>query len=214
MEKIVIKAARRDVIGKKVSVLRREGIIPGVVYGHKIEPVAIQMNRKEVSRTLAGLTASSIITIDVDGVKHTALVREKQRNPLRNELIHVDFQAVSLKEKIRTKIELTLTGVAPAVKAFNGVVLQDKEFIEVEALPTDLPERVMIDISGLEKIGDLIRMSDLSLSDEVTVFDDPNETIVTVSGVAAEVVEEEAVEATGAEPEVVEKGKKDQEEEA
>lgn len=214
MEKIVIKAARRDVIGKKVSVLRREGIIPGVVYGHKIEPVAIQMNRKEVSRTLAGLTASSIITIDVDGVKHTALVREKQRNPLRNELIHVDFQAVSLKEKIRTKIELTLTGVAPAVKAFNGVVLQDKEFIEVEALPTDLPERVMIDISGLEKIGDLIRVSDLSLSDEVTVFDDPNETIVTVSGVAAEVVEEEAVEATGAEPEVVEKGKKDQEEEA
>ncbi len=213
MEKVVVKATRRSVIGKKVGVLRREGFIPGVVYGHHIEPIAILMNRREVTRTLAGLTASSIITIDIEGEKHSALIREKQRNYLRDELIHIDFQAVSLKEKIRSKIEITLTGVAPAVKNFNGIVLQDKEYIEVEALPSHLPERIVVDISGLEKIGDLIRVSDLSISEDVTVFDDLNETIVTISGVAVDLAEEEPAEAEGgAEPEVVEKGKKDKEE--
>jgi large subunit ribosomal protein L25 len=213
MEKVVVKAVKRSVIGKKVGALRREGNIPGVVYGHHIEPISILMNRREVTRAIAGLTSSSIITVDIDGEKHAALIREKQRNYLRDELIHIDFQAVSLKEKIRSKIQITLTGSAPAVKNFDGMVLQDKEFIEVEALPNDLPERINVDISNLQKIGDLIRVSDLTISDKVTVFDDGNETIVTISGVASDMAEEETVAAEGSEPEVVEKGKKEKIEE-
>ncbi|MHC1771158.1 MAG: 50S ribosomal protein L25 [Flexilinea sp.] len=213
MEKVVVKAVKRSVIGKKVGALRREGSIPGVVYGHHIEPISILMNRREVTRAIAGLTSSSIITVDIDGEKHAALIREKQRNYLRDELIHIDFQAVSLKEKIRSKIQITLTGSAPAVKNFDGMVLQDKEFIEVEALPNDLPERINVDISNLQKIGDLIRVSDLTISDKVTVFDDGNETIVTISGVASDMAEEETVAAEGSEPEVVEKGKKEKVEE-
>lgn len=209
MEKVVVKAVKRSVIGKKVGALRREGNIPGIVYGHHIEPISILMNRREVTRAITGLTASSIITIDIEGEKHAVLIREKQRNYLRDELIHIDFQAVSLKEKIRSKIEITLTGSAPAVKNFDGIVLQDKEFIEVEALPNDLPERIMVDISNLQKIGDLIRVSDLTISDKVTVFDDRNETIVTISGTASDMAEEEITVAEGSEPEVVEKGKKE-----
>jgi large subunit ribosomal protein L25 len=212
MEKVIIKAVKRDVIGKKVGVLRREGKIPGVVYGHHINPISILMDRREVTRAISGLTSSSIVTLDIDGEMHSALIREKQRNYLRNELIHIDFQAVSLKEKIRSKIEVILTGSAPAVKNFNGIVFHEKEFIEVEALPTDLPERFVVDISNLEKIGDQIRISDMKFSDKITVFDDSNDTVVTITGITSEQTEEEPA-ADSSEPEVVEKGKKEKAEE-
>ncbi len=214
MDKIIINAQKRTVFGKKVGALRREGMIPGVIYGHKENPISIMMNAREVTRAVQGLTPSSIVTIKIGKESHAALIREKQRNYLRNELIHIDFQVLSLKEKIRSKIEIFMSGVAPAVKAFDGIVLNEKEFIEVEALPTDLPERITIDISVLKEIGDVIRVKDLEISDKVTVFDDLNDVIVSVSGVSVEQeTEEEPVESETAEPEVVEKGKKEEEEE-
>ena len=209
MEKVVIKASKRDVLGKKVGQLRREGKMPGVVYGHHIEPIAIVMDAREVTRSMIGLTPSSIVTLDIDGEKHAALIRERQRDYLRNRFIHIDFQAVSTTEKIRTRIEVFLEGNAPAVKNYNGIVLHEKEFNEVEALPAHLPERFVLDISGLENIGDMIRISDMNISDDVTVFDDANDVIVSISGVKEEAEEEETAGAD--EPEVVEKGKKEEE---
>lgn len=214
MEKMLINAEKRTVLGKKVGALRRQGLVPGIIYGHHAEPIAIQMNARELARFLTKVTSSSIVTVSVDGKNHTALIRELQRNYIRNEVIHVDFQEVSLKEKIRTRISISVTGVAPAVKNFGGIVLHEREFIEVEALPTDLPERITIDLSSLENIGDAIRVSGLDLSDAITVFADPEDVIVSISGssVAAE-PEEEAAEASESEPEVVEKGKKPEDEE-
>ena len=209
MERVVIKASKRDVTGKKVSQLRREGQMPGVVYGHHIEPIAIVMNPHDVTRAMIGLTPSSIVTLDIDGEEHAALIRERQRDYLRNRFIHIDFQAVSRTEKIRARIETILEGTAPAVKNYNGIVLHEKEYIEVEALPEHLPEKFVIDISSLEKIGDMIRISDMAISDDVTVFDDANDVIVSISGVKEEA--EEEAEAGADEPEVVEKGKKEEE---
>ena len=210
MERVVIKATKRDVTGKKVSQLRREGKMPGVVYGHHIEPIAIVMDAREVTRAMIGLTPSSIVTIDIDGEDHAALIRERQRDYLRNKFIHIDFQAVSRTEKIRARIETVLEGFAPAVKNYNGIVLHEKEYIEVEALPEHLPERFIVDISSLERIGDMIRISDMKIADDVTVFDDVNDVIVSISGVKEDTDEEE--EAAGAdEPEVVEKRKKEEE---
>lgn len=210
MEKVVIKATKRDVTGKKVSQLRREGKMPGVVYGHHIDPIAIVMDAREVTRAMIGLTPSSIVTIDIDGEDHAALIRERQRDYLRNKFIHIDFQAVSRTEKIRARIETVLEGTAPAVKNYNGIVLHEKEYIEVEALPEHLPERFVIDISNLNRIGDMIRISDMKIADDVTVFDDVNDVIVSISGVKVDTADEE--ETAGAdEPEVVEKGKKEEE---
>ena len=209
MERVVIKATKRDVTGKKVSQLRREGKMPGVVYGHHIDPIAIVMDAREVTRAMVGLTPSSIVTIDIDGEDHAALIRERQRDYLRNKFIHIDFQAVSRTEKIRARIETVLEGTAPAVKNYNGIVLHEKEYIEVEALPEHLPERFIVDISNLNRIGDMIRISDMSIADDVTVFDDVNDVIVSISGVKEEVEEEPAADAD--EPEVVEKGKKEEE---
>ena len=209
MERVVIKASKRDVTGKKVSQLRREGKMPGVVYGHHIEPISIVMDAHDVTRAMIGLTPSSIVTLDIDGEDHAALIRERQRDYLRNKFIHIDFQAVSRTEKIRARIETVLEGTAPAVKNYNGIVLHEKEYIEVEALPEHLPEKFVIDINGMGKIGDMIRISDMSIADDVTVFDDVNDVIVSISGVKEDSGEE--AEASADEPEVVEKGKKEEE---
>ena len=209
MERVVIKASKRDVTGKKVSQLRREGKMPGVVYGHHIEPISIVMDAHDVTRAMIGLTPSSIVTLDIDGEDHAALIRERQRDYLRNKFIHIDFQAVSRTEKIRARIETVLEGTAPAVKNYNGIVLHEKEYIEVEALPEHLPEKFVIDINGMAKIGDMIRISDLAISDDVTIFDDVNDVLVSISGVKEDTEEEETAGAD--EPEVVEKGKKEEE---
>lgn len=209
MEKAVIKAARRTVTGKKVGALRREGKLPGVIYGHHLEPIAITMDQREASRTLASLTSSSLVNIELEGKMHAALVREKQKNYVRGTLLHVDFLAVSLTEKIRASVAIEIHGVSPAVKDYNGVVINGLESIEVESLPQDLPERVVVDISGLKNIGDGIYVRDLKLASNVIVHTDVDEMIVVVTGSSAEeaVVEGEA---TMAEPEVIEKGKKEE----
>jgi large subunit ribosomal protein L25 len=212
MEKNVIEANKRSVIGKKVGVLRREGKLPGVIYGHNFESQPIIMDSKAATKVLNSVTSSSIITLVIDGKAHSALVRERQKDYIRNQFIHVDFQAVSQTETIRTKVGIVLVGVAPAVKDFNGVVVEGLDHVEVEALPKDLPEKLVIDISRLANLGDAIHVSDLVVSDGVTILDDPEEMLILITSPAAEEVEVVTTEADQAEPEVIEKGKKEEEE--
>ncbi len=212
MEKFEIHAEKRSVIGKKVGVLRREGKLPGVVYGHKFEPVAILMDLKEATQVLNKATSSSIITINLDGKEVATLVREKQRNYIKNRFIHIDFQAISLTEKIRAIVNIELIGVAPAVKDFGGVVMEGLPSIEVEALPTDLPERLVVDISGLKEIGNSILVKDIAVPANVTVHTPGDEMVVLITTPAPEEVEvAEVTEEAAAEPEVIEKGKKEEE---
>lgn len=208
MEQLVINAEKRSTIGKKVNALRRAGKLPGVIYGHKVEPTPILMDQKEASLALNQATSSSIIYINLEGKEIAALIREKQRNYLRNTYLHIDFQAVSLTEVIRAAVNIELTGVAPAVKDYNGIVVEGITSIEVEALPSDLPERFVLDISTLNAIGDSILVKDIPVSEKVTVLTPLEELVVLITSPAAE---EEAVVEEGEEPEVIEKGKKEEE---
>jgi len=214
MEKLVINAEKRDVTGKKVGTLRREGKLPGVIYGHHFNAQPIVMNLKDATKALLQTTASTIITVVLDGKEQPALVREKQKNYLRNEFIHVDFQAVSLTEKLRAKVNIELVGTAPAVRNFNGVVVEGVNAISVESLPQDLPERFVVDVSHLENIGDAIYLKDLNIPASVELLDSPDELVVLITAPAAEEVEEAPAAEAGAEPEVIEKGKKEEEEAA
>ncbi|HPH96872.1 MAG TPA: 50S ribosomal protein L25 [Anaerolineaceae bacterium] len=207
MEKIVIQATRRTVTGKKVSLLRREGKLPGVIYGHHVNPIAITMDLKETTRLLSLATNTTLVTINVEGEEYATLVREKQRNYVANSLLHVDFQAVSLTEKIRAKVNVEIVGVSPAVKDFNGIVVNGIDKIEVECFPQDLPASITVDISGLKKIGDGITLADLPTIPNVEFLDDMNEMIVSVTSTAAEESAEAA--AAPAEPELVERKKKE-----
>ncbi len=215
MEKIVIKATKRSIIGKQVSALRRAGQLPGVIYGHNVEPVAIQMDAHDAGKLIPRLTSSSIVTVDLEGKKIAALVREKQKNYIKGNLIHVDFQAVSLTEKIRAWVPVHLLGVAPAVKDFSAVLVHNMEEVEIEALPGDLPERIDLDISGLKQVGDALHVRDIVLPKNVEMLSDMNDGVVIATGTAAEEsAEAAAAEAVAAvEPSLVEKKKKEEAEE-
>lgn len=216
MEKVVLKATPRTLTGRHVRALRRTGQLPGVIYGHNVEPINISMDGREAGIVLGRTSSSSLVTIEVDGKEYPSLVREKQQNWIKRTLIHVDFQVVSLTEKIRANVSITLTGNSGAVKDFNAMLINGLSELEVEAFPQDLPSNIVVDISVLQKIGDGIHVRDIVLSDKVTVLDAPDEMIVLATAPAKEEVEEvvtpevAAVEGE-AEPEVIEKGKKEEE---
>jgi large subunit ribosomal protein L25 len=209
MEKVVLKATKRDVIGKKVGALRRQGKLPAVLYGHRIETTAIMLDAHEGSQTLSHLTLSSLVTIDLDGREYLALVREKQRDFIKNRLVHLDFQVVSLTEKMRAKVGIELAGTAPAVKDFNAVIHTGLTEMEVECLPEDLPERIVVDISGLAELGDGVRVRDVVLSDKVEILGDLEEIIAVATAPKKEEIIEEAPVEEEAAPEVIERGKKE-----
>ena len=219
MEKVVLKATKRDVVGKQVRAMRREGKLPAVIYGRHNDPINISLDAHGASLTLGRLSSSSLVTIEVDGTEYPSLVREKQRDYIKNRLLHVDFLAVSLNEEITATVSLHFVGVSIAVKDYNAVLVHNLEELEVECLPGDLPEHIDVDISVLSKIGDGIRVRDLVVSDKVRILENPD-TMVAVA-TAPKVEEEvtavpgaEAVEPTEGEPELsVERGKKEEEEE-
>ena len=217
MEKVVLKATKRDVVGKQVKALRREGKLPAVIYGRHTDPIVINLESHSASLSLGRLTSSSLVTIDLDGTEHLALVREKQRDYIKNRLLHVDFLAVSLTEKLRTKVSVHFVGLSLAVKDYNAVLVHNLEEIEVECLPADLPERIDVDISVLNRPGEGIRLKDVHVSDKVHLLGDP-ETMVAVATFAkveeegAAVPGAEGVTPTSTEPELsVERGKKEDE---
>ncbi len=209
MEEVVLNAEKRNVIGKQVRALRRQGKLPAVIYGHGIEPLSISLNQREASKILPSLSSSHLVVIMVDSQPHTTLVREKQRHPVKGQMIHIDFQEVSMTERLRAQVQLVIVGEAPAVKNYNGIVVINMEELEVEALPGDLPDRITINISSLENIGDAIRVSDIPLPSAVEMIEEANEIIVVVT--APTLAAEEVVEAPSEEPEVIERGKKEEE---
>ena len=211
MEKVVLKATKREVIGKKVGALRRQGKLPAVLYGRRMETTAIMLDAQEGTKALARLTSSSLVTIDLDGMEYLTLVREKQRDFLKNRLVHLDFQVVSLTEKMRAKVGIELAGKAPAVKDFNAVIHTGLTELEVECMPQDLPERIVVDISGLAELGDSVRVRDVVLSDKVEILDDPEEIIAIASATKEEQIIEAAPVEEKAAPEVIEHGKKERE---
>ncbi len=217
MDNIVIEAKKREIIGKQVKALRREGWIPAVIYGPEIEPIAISLDARIANRMLPGVTSSQFITVDVEGEQFTTLVRDRQQHVIYNNLLHVDFMSVSMTEKLRTSVPIELLGEAPAVSE-GGVLVTGQEYLDVQSLPSDLPERVSIDISKLVSIGDAIYVRDLEMPEAVEVLTDEDEMVVLVTAPAAieeeeEVAEEELFVDEEAEPEVIERGRREEEEE-
>jgi large subunit ribosomal protein L25 len=214
MEEIVLKAMHRAISGKQVRAIRREGKLPAIMYGHHIDPISIELDLRDTSRKLTGLAPSALVILDVDGTQHKALVREKQRNKISGILLHVDFLAVSMTEKLRTEVYIEITGVAPAIKDFDGVLVTGMDEVEVECLPQDLPERIVVDISSLKEIGDGIYVRDLKIPQGVKILEEPETMVALITAQAAveeEVAPVEVEEEVGEEPEVIERGKKEEE---
>ena len=217
MEKIVIEAQLRNQTGKKVKFLRKEGLLPAVIYGRGFETLPISLNKHETTQLFNKVSGSTILTIKVDGKEHATLVREVQRDYIKNELLHIDFQAVSLMEKLRTHVSLTLVGKAPVLENFEALIVSGIDQIEVECLPQDLVDTIEVDVSSLAEIGSAIYVKDLPKLTNVEILTDLEELVAVASAVKEEeepVVEEVvSVEGAEVEPEVIEKGKTEEPEE-
>lgn len=209
-ETFTLEAQARTVTGKKVGALRRAGLVPAVVYGSKIEAFNVQIPYRELQTTLYKAGGTQLIHISVDGKVTPVLAREVQRSVLRSEIMHVDFLAVDMTQTIRAEVPVHFTGEPAAVKAGLGVLDTLVQTLVIEALPADLISRVDVDVTDLKNYSDAIHVRDLKLGDKVTVIADPDEMLVRIG---APEVEVEAVEGevTSAEPEVILKGKIEEE---
>ena len=212
MEQIELNATRRTVVGKQVRALRRAGSVPLVVYGARIQPVHLQATAKELVRVLRQAGGSRLIAVNADGETHMALAREVQREPISGQVLHVDLLAVSMTERLRTQVPLSLDGKSPAVKRGEGVLLTGLDTLEIECLPADLPDRIRVDLNTLEKVGDAIHVKDLYVSDAIKILTDPDEMVARITYLAAEEAAPTPI-PTGeaAEPEVIAKGKVEEE---
>ncbi|HUF38085.1 MAG TPA: 50S ribosomal protein L25 [Anaerolineales bacterium] len=215
MSEVVLEAERRKVIGKQVKQLRAEGKLPAVIYGSGIEPTAITLNYLDTTRILRGVSASTLVTIKLEDEEHTTLLRERQFDRIKRQMIHIDFLAVAMNVTLRTSVPIRLIGEAPAVEDYSAMIFAETESLEVEALPGDLPESIEVDISVLKTLGDNITLADLDLGPNVLILDNLDTVIATaIAGVSEEEEEEEEdVIEEGAEPEVIERGKREEDEE-
>ncbi|RLD00357.1 MAG: 50S ribosomal protein L25, partial [Chloroflexi bacterium] len=138
MEKYVLEAQKREVIGKKVKALRREGLLPAVIYGSGIDPQPITLDTKAVIQTLKIVGANTLITLKLGKKELLALVRDVQREVIKRDLLHIDFQAVSLEESITTTVPIVIVGEAPVAKEYNAVLSSALDELQIEAKAKDL----------------------------------------------------------------------------
>lgn len=196
-DNIVLTAQQRDERGRtEVRKLRAEGLLPGVIYGAGIEPVALAVPRAELLKVLHTHGAHPLVTVKVDGGKeYLALIKDLQIDAVRQVALHVDFHRVQEDVAVQTEVEVVLEGSPEGVK-LGGVLEQLVRTIAIEALPRSLPEHIAFDVSTLG-IGDAVRVGDLAIPDGVTVLTDAEQTLCTV--VAPRVEEEVALSAEEAE---------------
>lgn len=160
--------------------LRAEGRIPGVVYGHGMQPVSVSVDRRDLRLALSGPAgANTVLDLQIDGASYPAVVKELQRHPIKRTVSHIDFLQVSMNEQITVSVPVHLTGEAKAVQAEGGLVDPAVDTIEVLTTPNNMPGDITIDISSM-KPGDVIRLSDVPLPAGVTATGEPDMPVVTV----------------------------------
>ena len=189
-DRVTIAAEPRTVTGKKVKQLRREGIVPGVIYGQS-QPVHIQMDELELNRALRVAGTTQLATVDVKGTPYTVLAREIQQHVTRGDVLHVDFLEVSMTETITSEAQLVLVGESPVLEEAEGMIAQSMFSVQIECLPDALISEIEVDISAIKTPSDSIQISDLPIPQGVTVLEDEDATVARFQSIIIEEEEEE-----------------------
>ena len=193
-----LTAKPRTITGKASRKVRRRGLIPGVVYGHRVESQSVQVPRKEFEHIYLRAGSTNLVDLTVgDGkTSHKVFIHDVQRNAVNHELLHVDFLVVNLREEMTVNVPILLVGESPAVEKNEGLLLQQTEHVLIKALPANIPSSIEVDISGLDEVGKGIHVSDLKLPENVTLMTPPDELVVRINELsraqAEEVAEAEA----------------------
>jgi large subunit ribosomal protein L25 len=181
MNKHTLKAEKRKILGQKVKTLRKEGVLPANIYGKKVKSLAIQVSMVEFQKTYKEVGETGIVEIIINSSKRPVLVNNVQMHPVTDVPIHIDFLQIDLKEKVTADVPVDLIGESPAEKSGLGTVVQQINEIEVEALPTDLPEKFEIDLSKLTKVDMAVLVKDLEVDKKkVEIKSDIEQIIVKV----------------------------------
>ncbi|MEO8393159.1 MAG: 50S ribosomal protein L25 [Chloroflexota bacterium] len=208
-----LEAQSRTVVGKKVHKLRVQGLVPVIIYGARVEPITLQVAYRPLEVTLRDAGGTHLINVNFDGKTQSVITRDVQRDILRGTIIHVDFLAVDASTRITAEVQIHLVGESSAVNTRIGQLLQQTQTLSIEAVPADLIDSVEVDISILVAIGDAIHIRDLKLNPNIIINNNPDDLVVRINPLRE--VTEESIAAEGgvaAEPEVISKGKADEEE--
>ena len=214
MGKMTLQARPRNITGRKVKSLRREGFVPAVIYGHGFKSLPIQVSIKDFEKVYAEAGESSVVYLNLDDKSYPTIIQDVARDPVSDKFLHADFYKVRLDEKIKAKILLNFVGESPAIKEFGGILVKNISEIEVEGLPQDLPHQIDVDISGLAELKSHILVKDLLISNKLEVKAEPEAIVALVQ----EPISEEELKAqlevpAAAAPEEVEVIKKEKAEE-
>jgi large subunit ribosomal protein L25 len=189
-----LEVAPRTTVGRHVSGLRRQGLVPGIIYGHSVKPLTVEIPGKDFAKMFHRAGRSHLLQLRVEGerVARPVLIKELQINPRTAEPVHVDFFQVNLLEKLTVQVPVVLVGEAPATKFDAGELLHLIHQLEVSCLPDAIPGEIDIDVSGLAEIDDAVRISEVQLPEgvELAAALDPDEVIAKIA--APRVQEEEA----------------------
>ncbi len=189
--KIELRASPRLVLGKKVSQLRRQGLVPANIYGHNVPSFAIQVPSDDLRHVLRDAGRNDIVYLRVDGGEpRPTFIRDVQRNPVSDAILHVDFLQISLEEKVRLEVPIHLTGVPGAVERLGGILVHGVDHVTVEALPTDVPSYIEVDVTGLEEFDQAVHVSDVRPPPGVTILTEPELVVAKVAPPAVERAEE------------------------
>jgi large subunit ribosomal protein L25 len=195
-DRVQLKAEKRALLGKKVRRLRRAGILPATVYGHRVAPQSIQVETLAMRDAMRQAGTTQLIDLVIDNQPaRPVLVRQTQIDAKRNVVTHVEFFQANLREKIVTHLPVHLVGESPAVKE-GGILLAALDHVDIESLPQDVPEGLEVDVSQISEINGAIHVGDLQVPPGVTVVTPADELVAKVNPpVTEEVVEEVLAEA-------------------
>ncbi len=182
MGQIELACKTREVLGKKVAALRRQGITPVHLFGHGVDSQTLECDSVQLRRVLAQSGSTRLIDLKIDKTKpKKVLVREVQRNAIIGELLHVDVYQVRMEEKIRLEIPIVLVGEAPALKQKGNVLAHELTSLNIECLPDAIPNKIEVDLSILVKEGDAIHVSDIKVASGITIVDHPEQLVARIS---------------------------------
>lgn len=184
----------RQVTGRKVKKLRSQGLVPANVFGKKILSANLQLSAKDFQKKYSEVGESTLIYLQVEGEKadRPAMVSQVTRDPVTGHILHVSFHQVDLKQKVTAPVTIKLIGEPPAEKEKLGILVQQLDELEIEALPADLPDHIDVDVSGLAEVNQAIYVKDLKLDSKLTVKTDPETIIAKIEPLAKEEVKEVA----------------------
>ncbi len=198
MKTYALDAKHRTIVGRKVKSLRASGMLPGTVYGKKVKSVSVAVDHAAFAKTYQAAGVTGVVELSLDGAPRPVLIHSVQKDPVKGQVLHVEFYQVDLKEKVTTRVPLEFVGEAPAVVNKIGVLLTLVDEVEVEALPTDLPEKIAVDVSTLAEVDQEIKVSQLSVPPGVTIMSGGDQAVIRVGSLVSKEAEAQAAEEAAA----------------